>query len=76
MTTITIPKEITKNKKLVAVPSQMYEEFLAWQKKAKSSRTFKPTASEKKALTKARMNFKEKKYITLEELEHELAGNR
>lgn len=48
MTTITIPKEIDKNQELVAVPKKTFEEFLAWQKKIGSIKTFTPTASEKK----------------------------
>ena len=72
MTTITIPKELTRNQKLIAVPHNIYEEFLNWQRKIKSVKTFKPAASEKKALARARKNFAQGKCITLEQLKHEL----
>lgn len=73
MTTITIPKEIAKNKDLIAIPSNIYRDFLAWQKKIKSVKTFKPTLAEKKMLKRARKNFADREYITLEKLKHELA---
>lgn len=72
MTTITIPKELTKSKELVAVPRRLYDEFIEWQEKVKSARTFKPTAAEKRAVARARKNFKHGKYITLAQLKHEL----
>lgn len=68
MAVVTIPKELLKEKNLVAVPRKNYEEFLAWQKKIKSVRIFKPTAAERKALLRGRKNFAEGKYMTLEEL--------
>ena len=55
MTTITIPKTV-RDKDLIAVPRDVYEEFLSWEKKVKSSRTFRPTASEKESLVRARKN--------------------
>ena len=73
MTTITIPKELTRSRDLVAVPKQAFEEFSAWQKKTKSTKGFTPTVSEKKALIKARKNFSQGKYTTLEKIRHELA---
>ena len=76
MTTITIPKELVKNKELIAVPRHLYDEFIEWQEKIKSVRTFKPTTAQKKDLIRARKNYAEGKYITLAQLEHELGINR
>ena len=76
MPTITIPKELRDRKDLIAVPRRAYEEFLAWQKKIKSEKTFKPTHHEKKALDRARKEFAEGKYITLTQLKHELELDR
>lgn len=73
MTTITVPKELSQEKNLIAVPRTTYEEFLVWQKKVKSVKTFKPTVTLKKALARARKNLAQGKYFTLTELEHELA---
>ena len=72
MTTITIPKELTEDKNLVAVPKVDYEEFLAWQRRVKSVWTFKPTPSEKKALARARRNLAKGEYLTLSDLKHAL----
>ena len=71
MTTITIPKALANDKNLVAVPRATYEEFLAWQRRLKSRRTFVPTARELKALARGRKNFARGKYVTLDELEHD-----
>lgn len=76
MATVTIPKELVKNKELIAVPRHLYDEFIDWQEKIKSARTFKPTLKEKKALARARKNYSEGKYITLAQLKHELGINR
>lgn len=75
MTTITIPKELTKSKDLIAVPRNAYEEFLAWLKQIKLARTFKPTKAELRAILRGRKNFAKGNYITLEELENELDRN-
>ena len=72
MTTITIPQELTQNRNLVAVPKVAYEEFLAWQRRTKSARTFKPTPAERKALARARKNLVKGEYLTLSELNHAL----
>lgn len=75
MTTVIIPKELNKEKNLVAVPKEAYEEFLAWQKKAKSVKTYTPTTAEKRILAKARRNFVAGNYSTWEEVKNELGLN-
>lgn len=76
MPTITISTELNNKEKLIAVPQTTYEEFLAWQKKIKSAKTFKPTIAEKKSLARARKEFAQGKYNTLAELKYELGLNR
>jgi len=76
MATITVPNELAKSKDLVAVPRNTYEEFLAWLKRIKSAKTFKPTKAELKALARGRKNFARGNYVTLEELQNELGRNR
>lgn len=76
MPVITIPKGFHTHNNLVAVPRRAYEEFLMWQKKTKSAKTFKPTATEKKTLARARKDFTKGNYITLAELRHELDIDR
>ena len=68
MTTVTIPKEMIENKDLVAVPRRAYKEFLAWQKKIKSVKTFTPSAAEKRAFALGRKNFAKGNYLTIDEL--------
>ena len=75
MTTVTIPRGLAEQKDLVAVPRSTYEEFLAWQKKVKPIKTFKPTAGERRALARAKRNFAKGNYLTLEEVKHELESN-
>ncbi len=72
MTTVVIPQNIGKTKELVAVPRNVYEEFLEWHKSKKSIRATKPSAIEKKAITRGRKAFEKGDYITLEQLEKEL----
>ena len=76
MPTITVPKEILKNKDLIAVPRVVYEKFLAWQKswqkKAKTFKTFRPTTTDKKALAQARRDYAKGNYVRWETLKHEL----
>jgi hypothetical protein len=74
MTTITIPKKITPDKELIAVPRHLYEQFLAWQEMLKSRKTFKPTATEKKAILRGHQEIAKGKYTALEELTYELAS--
>ena len=76
MATVTIPKELIERKDLVAVPREAFEEFVAWQKKLKSAKTFTPTTAEKKVLAKARKNRARGKYQTLHELRRTLATTR
>ena len=72
MTTITIPKGINTSAELVAVPRRNYEDFLAWQKKIKSAKTFEPTPKDLREITQAREEIASGDYITIDELRHEL----
>ena len=73
MPTITIPKISRENDKLVAVPQKTYEEFLEWQRKMKSTRTFKPTRAELQEVERARKDFRNGKYIEWHKPKDELA---
>jgi hypothetical protein len=74
MPTITIPRELVKDRDLVAVPRVAYKQFLSW---LKSVKLFKPTVLEKKALQRSRRNFAKGEYTTLDKLKNDLAaGNR
>ena len=69
MAIVTIPKELSKNENLIAVPRNIYEDFLIWQKRVKSAKTFKPTSADMQALKRGRRNLSKKNYTTLDELE-------
>ena len=75
MSTITISKELKGVKNLIAVPRVSYKEFLAWQKRIKSTKTYKPTLSEKKSLERARKNLSKGNSLTLSELKNGLEIN-
>lgn len=72
-----IPHKIPgKNSDFVVVPRKVFEEFLVWQKhwhnKAKSFKTSKPTAWEKKVIREGRKAIRAGDYIALDELKEEL----
>lgn len=75
MTNITIPKGTTTNQDLVAVPKSIYKDFLNWQRKVKSVKTYNPTDIERREIVQARKEAAEGKTTTLEELENELNLN-
>lgn len=56
--TVTIPTKLTSGKELVVIPKEEYE--------------FQPTATQKKALSRARTNRKTGKVLTLGQLKHNL----
>ena len=68
MVTITILKKLAKKDDLVVIPRKEYEEFL----QLKKIGTFRITASQKRALTQARNNFKLGKTLTIDELRKKL----
>jgi len=74
MVTITIPKKINMANELMAVPKNIYEEFLKWQEAVKSRKIFKPTLREKKAVRRGRLEISRGNYVTLEKLSNELAS--
>lgn len=68
MTTITIPKELIKEKELVLVPRKEYEALL----ELKKTKEFAPTISQKKALKKAENNLKKRKTLPYHEVAQKL----
>ncbi|MDP3741521.1 MAG: hypothetical protein Q8R08_04335 [bacterium] len=70
MNTITIPKTVTKGEELVILPRREYEAFSRWQK---SIKRFTPTATQVRDLARARADYRQGKYITLNELKRKLA---
>ena len=69
MTTITIPKEISKKYDLVIMPRKKYEEFLELEK---AIPVFIPTVSDKKALADARKEMEKGECLTFKQFEDEL----
>ncbi len=72
MTTITIPKKITKGEELVVISRGEYNEYVRWKKAVATHRTFKPTKAALRDLEEAREEYRHGKTITLHELKQEL----
>ena len=68
MTTVTIPKHLTERKDLVAITRSDYEEFSLWQRKIKNVKIYRPTSAEKRALARARTNYKKGNFVFLKDL--------
>lgn len=73
MTTITIPSKTGKVKELIAIPRKEYEEYLSLRKVIP---VVKMTPAEKREWERAKLDYKQGKYVTLEELQHELGLTR
>lgn len=68
MSTITIPKKMTKKGDLVVIPREEYEALL----ESKKTREFEPTAVQKKALANAENNLRKGKSLSYNELAKKL----
>lgn len=68
MTTLTIPKKLTKGTDLVVLPREEYERLLT----ARIIPEYTPTVREKRALARARKNRAAGKFLTIDELRKEL----
>lgn len=75
MAIVTIPRGLTGQENLVAVSRQTYEEFLAWQKVIKSKKAYTPTATERRAIARARDDLAKGEYTKWEDLKNELGLN-
>ncbi|MBI4160452.1 MAG: hypothetical protein HY506_00915 [Candidatus Yanofskybacteria bacterium] len=73
MTTITIPKGLTKGEELVIIPRKVYAEFLRLQKMIP---LVKLTSAQKRDFERARKEYKKGEYINLSQLERELGITR
>ena len=69
MPTITIPRKLTKGENLIAITRKEYEEYLDLRK---IMPVVKMTAAEKQEWQQAKKDYKRGKYVTFEELNHEL----
>ena len=72
MTTITIPKKLTKGAELVVVPREEYEEYTHWRKAVETHPMFKPTKSELKDLETGRREYMSGKTMKLNEFKQKL----
>lgn len=72
MTTITIPGKFPALGDLIAIPREEYEALRA----RPSVREYTPTPAERRALTRARRNFRAGKTISLAQLERDLDRRR
>lgn len=72
MTTLTIPRKVTKGEELVIIPRKEYEAFTRWKRTARVFPTFTPTLTQKRALRRAREAYKRGEYLTIDELKRKL----
>ena len=72
MTLVTIPKRLTQKGELVVMPRSEYAALLG----LKKIREFTPTATERRALARARKDFARGKYLTLEQVRRALDRRR
>ena len=72
MTTITIPRELTRKGELGVIPRKEYDEFSYWKKLMKSWKTFTPTSAQKKQLRQARNDYKAGRSMSIYELKRKL----
>lgn len=70
---ITIPKKLARQDNLVIIPKKEDEMFL---KRPLKVPVAKLTPQEKRLISKSEQELETGKYLTLEELENELAGSR
>lgn len=68
MTTLTIPKKITRGTELVVMSRKEYEKLLT----ARLVPEFQPTAAEKRDLARARKNRARGNFLTIDELKRKL----
>ena len=68
MSTLTIPKKFTKGEELVILPREDYEKLLSQQ----IIQEYEPTIREKKEFQKAREDYKNKEFMTIDELKRKL----
>lgn len=69
MSSITIPRKVTKGEELVVIPRKVYEEYLQLRK---SVPVIRMTSVEKREWEKAKKDYNRGEYVTLAELEREL----
>ena len=72
MNVITIPKNLAKRDDLIVIPRQDYEALL--RRQPKLIPIIKLTPREKRAIAKSEKELALGEYITLDQLEHELAS--
>jgi len=73
MTTITIPKELSKKGELVIIPRTEYDEFLRFRLKKIEEVIMTPL--QKRMLERARRNLARGKFLTIYELKQKLGIN-
>lgn len=75
MTILTIPKQLTKGDELVVVPRREYEVFSEWRENVGRFKEFKPTPALKRDLKRARAEYRQGKFLTLNEFKQRMAAS-
>jgi len=69
MNTITIPRKVTKGEELIIISRKAYDEYLRLRK---SAPVVKMSSAEKSDWEKAKKEYQQEKYVTLDDLERDL----
>ncbi len=76
MTTLTIPKQLTKGEELVVIPRREYEAFSEWRDAVRDFKKFLPTQALKRDLKRARSEYRRGKFLTHNEFKQRMATAR
>jgi len=68
MSTVTIPKQYNDVEKLIAIPESIYEELSIARQSSSAAKTFVPTKGEKLLVEKGRREFKQGKFVSINEI--------
>lgn len=76
MTTLTIPKQLTKGDELVVIPRREYEVFSEWREAFGPMKEFTYTSAQKRVLKQARADYRRGKFLTHYEFKRTMAASR
>lgn len=73
MTTLTIPKQLTKGEELVVIPRAEYEKFSEWRETFQHMKEFTPTRAQKRDFKRAMAEYRAGKFLTADEFRRSMA---
>ena len=74
--TLTIPKQLTKGEELVVISRREYEQFSQLRETFGQFKEFMPTVAHKRALKRARADYRRGRFLTHDEFRRTMAASR